>query len=107
VLHLVAFDRAEPGSDEAAAVAGRAGAGVEEAAEAVDVLGFICGPAWNRPIAAAIPAARYIEIADSGHVPQYEQPDVFRDALLGWLAATCEPRSATLMPLADSASVIS
>ena len=49
---------------------------------------FICGPAWNRPIAAAIPAARYIEIADSGHIPQYEQPDAFRDTLLGWLAAT-------------------
>ena len=48
----------------------------------------ICGPAWNRPIAAAIPAARYLEIADSGHIPQYEQPDAFRDALLGWLAAT-------------------
>jgi pimeloyl-ACP methyl ester carboxylesterase len=25
---------------------------------------FICGPAWNRPIAAAIPAGRYVEIAD-------------------------------------------
>ena len=49
---------------------------------------FICGPAWNRPIAAAIPGARYVEIADSGHVPQYEQPDAFRDALLSWLAAT-------------------
>ena len=49
---------------------------------------FICGPAWNRPIAAAIPAARYIEIADSGHLPQYEQPDAFRAALLDWLAAT-------------------
>jgi proline iminopeptidase len=49
---------------------------------------FICGPAWNRPIAAAIPAARFIEIADAGHVPQYEQPDAFRAALLDWLAAT-------------------
>jgi proline iminopeptidase len=49
---------------------------------------FICGPAWNQPIAAAIPAARYVEIADSGHLPQYEQPDAFRAALLGWLAAT-------------------
>jgi proline iminopeptidase len=49
---------------------------------------FICGPAWNRPIAAAIPAARFVEIADAGHVPQYEQPDAFRAALLGWLAAT-------------------
>jgi len=31
---------------------------------------FICGPAWNQPIAAAIPAARYVEIANSGHLPQ-------------------------------------
>jgi len=49
---------------------------------------FICGPAWNRPIAAAIPAARFIEIAEAGHVPQYEQPGAFRAALLDWLAAT-------------------
>jgi proline iminopeptidase len=49
---------------------------------------FICGPAWNRPIAAAIPAARYVEIADAGHVPQYEQPEAFRAALLDWLATT-------------------
>jgi proline iminopeptidase len=49
---------------------------------------FICGPAWNRPIAAAIPAARYVEIASAGHIPQYEQPGAFRAALLDWLAAT-------------------
>jgi proline iminopeptidase len=49
---------------------------------------FICGPAWNRPIAAAIPAASFVEIADAGHVPQYEQPGAFRAALLDWLAAT-------------------
>lgn len=49
---------------------------------------FICGPAWNQPIAAAIPRARYIEIADTGHLPQYEQPGAFRAALLDWLAAT-------------------
>ena len=49
---------------------------------------FICGPAWNRPIAAAIPGGRYVEIADAGHVPQYEQPGAFRAALLDWLAAT-------------------
>ena len=30
----------------------------------------ICGPAWNQPIAAAIPAVRYVEIANSGHLPQ-------------------------------------
>ena len=49
---------------------------------------FICGPAWNRPIAAAIPAARYVEIPDAGHIPQYEQPGAFRAALLDWMAAT-------------------
>jgi pimeloyl-ACP methyl ester carboxylesterase len=49
---------------------------------------FICGPAWNRPIAAAIPDARYVEIAEAGHCPQYEQPGAFRAALLDWLAAT-------------------
>ena len=49
---------------------------------------FICGPAWNQPIAEAIPAARFVEIADAGHLPQYEQPDSFRAALLDWLA-TC------------------
>ena len=46
---------------------------------------FICGPAWNGPIAAAIPGARYVEIAGAGHVPQYEQPGAFRAALLDWL----------------------
>jgi pimeloyl-ACP methyl ester carboxylesterase len=49
---------------------------------------FICGPAWNRPIAAAIPSARYVEVADTGHLPQYEQPGAFRAALLDWLPAT-------------------
>lgn len=48
---------------------------------------FICGPSWNRPIAEAIPGARYVEIADAGHLPQYEQPDVFRSELLDWLAS--------------------
>lgn len=49
---------------------------------------FICGPEWNRPIASAIHNARYIQIPDAGHVPQYEQPDRFRTALIEWLAAT-------------------
>jgi len=49
---------------------------------------FIAGPAWNRPIAAAIPAARYVQIADAGHVPQYEQPEAFQSALRDWLSAT-------------------
>lgn len=49
---------------------------------------FICGPAWNRPIAEAISGARYVEIAGAGHIPQYEEPDVFRQELLHWLSAT-------------------
>jgi len=49
---------------------------------------FIAGPAWNRPIAAAIPAARYVQIADAGHVPQYEQPEAFQSALRDWLSGT-------------------
>ena len=49
---------------------------------------FICGPAWNGPIAAAIPGARYIEIADAGHFPHWEQPEEFRAALLDWLATS-------------------
>ena len=49
---------------------------------------FICGPTWNRPIAQAIPGARYVEIADAGHLPQYEQPAAFRTALMDWLATT-------------------
>jgi len=49
---------------------------------------FVCGPVWNRPIAAAIPDGRFVQIADAGHVPQYEQPGAFRATLLDWLAAT-------------------
>ena len=47
---------------------------------------FICGPAWNRPIAAAIPGARYVEIPGAGHMPQWEQPDAFKSALAGWMS---------------------
>jgi proline iminopeptidase len=49
---------------------------------------FICGPAWNQPIAAAIRGARYVEISGAGHIPHYEQPAAFRAALLDWLAVT-------------------
>jgi proline iminopeptidase len=54
----------------------------------VGELDFICGPENNKPIAAAIPGARYVEIADAGHLPQYEQPDAFRAALIQWLGDT-------------------
>ena len=47
---------------------------------------FICGPSWNRPIAAAIPGAHYVEIADAGHMPQWEQPAAFKSALAAWMA---------------------
>jgi proline iminopeptidase len=49
---------------------------------------FICGPELNRPIADAIPGARYVEIADAGHLPQYERPDAFRAAVIEWLDDT-------------------
>jgi proline iminopeptidase len=49
---------------------------------------FICGPEWNRPIADAIPGSRYVEISDAGHVPQYEQPEAFRAAVIEWLRDT-------------------
>jgi proline iminopeptidase len=49
---------------------------------------FICGPAWNRPIAAAIPGAVYVEIRGVGHLPQYEAPDEVRRGVLDWLDAT-------------------
>ena len=54
----------------------------------VGVHDFICGPVRNRPIADAIPGARYVEIADAGHLPHYEQPERFRAALVDWLADT-------------------
>jgi 3-oxoadipate enol-lactonase len=48
---------------------------------------FICGPAWNRPLADAIPGAVYAEIPGVGHFPQYEAPDEFRRVVLAWLAS--------------------
>jgi proline iminopeptidase len=49
---------------------------------------FICGPAWNRPIAAGIPGAELHVIAGVGHLPQYEAPDEFRSVLFDWMART-------------------
>ncbi len=46
---------------------------------------FICGPGWNRPIAAAIPGATYEEIRGVGHFPQYEAPGEFRRLVLDWI----------------------
>ena len=47
---------------------------------------FICGPVWNRALAGAIPGAQYVEIADAGHMPHYEQPERFMDIVSAWLA---------------------
>ncbi|HEX5828325.1 MAG TPA: alpha/beta hydrolase [Candidatus Limnocylindrales bacterium] len=47
---------------------------------------WICGPAWNRPLAAAIDGARYAEIAGVGHLPQYEAPATLRAVIDEWLA---------------------
>jgi len=49
---------------------------------------IVCGPEWNKPIARAIRDARYVEIDNAGHLPQYEQPEAVRTALLDWLTAT-------------------
>ena len=48
---------------------------------------FICGPAWNRPIADAIPDVVYAEIPGVGHFPEYEAPEAFRRVVLGWLGS--------------------
>jgi proline iminopeptidase len=47
---------------------------------------FICGPAWNRPIADGIPRGEYFEVPGAGHFPQYEAPQEFRRTVLDWLA---------------------
>jgi pimeloyl-ACP methyl ester carboxylesterase len=46
---------------------------------------WICGPVWNRALAAAIPGARYVEIPGVGHLPQYEAPAALRAAIDEWL----------------------
>jgi proline iminopeptidase len=49
---------------------------------------FICGPVWARAIADAAPRATYHEVADAGHMPQYEAPTEVRRVVLDWLEAT-------------------
>lgn len=49
---------------------------------------WICGPAWNRPLAAAIPGAQYVEIPGIAHLPQYEAPEVFRRLIDDWIERT-------------------
>jgi pimeloyl-ACP methyl ester carboxylesterase len=53
----------------------------------VGVHDWVCGPVWSRHIAAHVPGARLHEFAESGHCPQYEQPDEFVAVIDDWLAA--------------------
>ena len=48
---------------------------------------WICGPAWNRSLADAIPGSRFVLVPGVGHLPQYEAPTAFRAAIDDWLAA--------------------
>ena len=49
---------------------------------------FVCGPVWNRPIAAGIRGATYVEIPGVGHIPHYEAPEAFRRVLFDWLESS-------------------
>ena len=42
-------------------------------------------PSYGRRLAAHIPGARYVELADAGHSPQWERPAEFMQALQGFL----------------------
>jgi proline iminopeptidase len=46
---------------------------------------FICGPAHARFIADRVPDASLVVIEDSGHIPAWESPERFRDAVQTWL----------------------
>ncbi len=48
---------------------------------------WICGPAWNRALADAIPGSRYVVVPGVGHLPQYEAPDRFLAIIEEWLAS--------------------
>ena len=47
----------------------------------------ITPPAQLREMLALVPAARYVEIPDCGHLSPLERPDAVSDALRTWLAA--------------------
>ncbi|MEI6727647.1 MAG: hypothetical protein WCN81_15685, partial [Actinomycetes bacterium] len=48
-------------------------------------LDFICGTAHARTVAGLAPGARLVVLPDCGHMPACEQPELFRDAVLGWM----------------------
>jgi proline iminopeptidase len=48
---------------------------------------WVCPPAASRALAAGLPAARLVELADAGHFGFSEEPDAFRAAVRPFLAA--------------------
>jgi proline iminopeptidase len=47
---------------------------------------FVCGPAHARFIASRLPGSSLVVIDDAGHIPSWESPARFRDAVQSWLA---------------------
>jgi proline iminopeptidase len=47
---------------------------------------FVCGPSHARFIASRLPGASLAIIEDAGHIPSWESPGQFRDAVQSWLA---------------------
>jgi proline iminopeptidase len=47
---------------------------------------WVCGPVWAQVIADHIPDARLHIFEDSGHIPQYEEPESFVAVIDEWLA---------------------
>jgi proline iminopeptidase len=48
---------------------------------------LICGPAQAQPIAEALPNSTLALIADCGHMPSMESPELFRSTVVDWLGA--------------------
>jgi len=48
---------------------------------------WVCGPVWAEVIAAGAPNARMHVFEESGHCPQYEQPDEFVAVIEDWLSS--------------------
>ena len=55
-------------------------------------LDCVCGPAHARAIASRIPGAKLAIVPDCGHIPQYEQPELFRAIVCDWCDATTDAR---------------
>lgn len=47
---------------------------------------WICGPVWAEVIAEHVPDVRTRVFEESGHIPQYEEPDAFVAVIEEWLA---------------------